>query len=122
VSIRRFTGFGVSDAQHAQDLADAALQGSKDAAEAVAKSWPKGLLRRILDDEKRLAKDEDDRISRKTADSLMSSIREMVHAEVTGDGEQYSRHETVVRNELNELYGRLGALEYFVRQRLERKP
>ena len=119
MNIRRFTGFGVSDAQRAQDLADAALQGSKDAAAAVAKSWPKGLLRKIFDDEKRLLKDEADRRSHKTADSLMSSIREMVHAEITGDGEQYSRHETVVRNELNELYSRLGRLEYFIRQRIK---
>lgn len=108
----------IADMEHTQDLIEAERQGSKDAAAAVAKTWPERRRQEIKDacDKAREA----NRISRKTADSLMSSIREMVHAEVTGDGEQYSRHETIVRNELNELYSRLGRLEYFIRQRLGR--
>lgn len=125
----------ISDMQKAQDLIDAENQASKDASASVAKGF-KSLGRpvdkshierykeRVIDrrkkefEEKMRAAREADQLSRKTADSLMSSIREMVHAEVTGDGEQYSRHETAVRNELNELYARLGKLEYFIRQHL----
>lgn len=47
----------------------------------------------------------------KTAASLISSLREMIKAEMDHDGEQYSRHETVVREELEELFERIAALE-----------
>lgn len=47
----------------------------------------------------------------KTADTLMSSLREMIKAEMDHAGEQYSRHETVLRNELNELFERIADLE-----------
>lgn len=47
----------------------------------------------------------------KTADTLMSSLREMIKAEMEHDSEQYSRHETVVREELEELFKRVTHLE-----------
>lgn len=43
----------------------------------------------------------------KTSATLMSSLREMIKAEVEHDSEQYSRHETVVREELEELFKRV---------------
>ena len=47
----------------------------------------------------------------KTSASLMSSLREMIKAEMDHDGDQYSRHETVVREELEELFERIADLE-----------